>query len=112
MPNNEYFGAQPSIELLRQKIERGGFYDRGSKKIFKTIINTNILSIGAHPSGARNNISSRFSRHFTIININSPNKFTLRKMFNTLLTEFFNSDQFSDNVKKISDSIVSHAVEL
>ena len=46
MPEPEEYGAQPPIELLRQLIDQGGYYDR-KQLFFKNILDTTLLICSA-----------------------------------------------------------------
>jgi dynein heavy chain len=46
------FGAQPPIELLRQLIAEGGFYDRPNF-FWKTVEKFNVVAAAAPPGGGR-----------------------------------------------------------
>jgi len=63
MPAVEVFGSQPPIELLRQLIDHGGFYDRLTFKWLQ-INNFTIVCAAAPPSGGRSPLTPRFMRHF------------------------------------------------
>lgn len=52
MPSVEKYGAQPPIELLRQLIGEGGFYDR-PMFYWKNIENFVTICGAAPPSGGR-----------------------------------------------------------
>ena len=52
MPQKEFYGAQPPIELLRQLIDMNGFYDRQTFA-WKEIEKWTLVCAAAPPSGGR-----------------------------------------------------------
>jgi dynein heavy chain, axonemal len=52
MPAYQEYGAQPPIELLRQLIAEGGFYDRPNF-FWKTVEKFNVVAAAAPPGGGR-----------------------------------------------------------
>ncbi|XP_057653134.1 dynein axonemal heavy chain 3 [Diorhabda carinulata] len=83
MPQKEVWGAQPAVELLRQFIDHGHWFEKDTSMLFLV----DILFIGAMgvPGGGRNEISDRFLRHMQIITIDSFDDQTLSKIFTTIL---------------------------
>ena len=63
MPQKEFYGAQPPIELLRQLIDMNGFYDRTNFG-WREIERYTIICAAAPPSGGRQPLTPRFMRHF------------------------------------------------
>ena len=59
----EISGSQPPIELLRQIIDSGGFYDRPSFKRIE-IERFTMICAAAPPSGGRSPLTPRFMSHF------------------------------------------------
>ena len=66
MPKKENYGAQPPIEILRQLIDNGGWYDR-SERTWKKIVDTTIMAAMGVPGGGKEFITPRFLRHFHMI---------------------------------------------
>ena len=61
-------------------VDKGWFYDR--KDHFKKgLQNMNLLCSAAPPSGGRNEITTRFMRHFNLINLPQPDEKTLKYIF-------------------------------
>ena len=68
MPEPNEWGAHPPIELLRQYLDQGGWYNRPGPSFFwKNISNTNMVVAGGPPFGGRSLLTDRFTRHFTLI---------------------------------------------
>lgn len=80
MPRLDTYGSQPPIELLRQVLDFGGFYDR-NKLFWKTIEDMVLTTACAPPGGGRNPLSPRFMRHFGMLVIPMPTDASLRAIF-------------------------------
>jgi len=107
LPAREIYGAQPPIELLRQFQDARGFYDR-AKLFWKEVENTTLCAACAPPGGGRQEMSPRFVRHFTLLNVPPPSeratKTILGAIFNGFLADF--PSTFSSLSKPIVDASV------
>ena len=110
MPAKEQYGAQPPIELLRQLIDKGGFYDR-KKLNFIYVQSTNLCICAAPPGGGRSDMTRRFTRHFNMVAFASQSSETLKMIFRSILGGFVNSG-FTDGIRKLSDQIVFSTIEV
>ena len=63
MPAPEEYGAQPPLELLRQFMDLGGYYDM-KKLNWKDLLDVTVIAACGPPGGGRNPISPRLLKHF------------------------------------------------
>ncbi|KAJ3068328.1 Dynein heavy chain 6, axonemal [Podochytrium sp. JEL0797] len=108
MPKLDTYGSQPPIELLRQYIDFGGFYDR-EKLVWKAVQDIEIVACCAPPGGGRNNVTPRFLRHFNMFNIAAPSEMSLGKIFKSIVEGFLKP--FANEVR-CTDAIVNSAIEI
>jgi dynein heavy chain len=109
MPAKEVYDAQPPIELLRQFVDNGYFYDR--KDMFQVeIIDTVLLAIAAPPEGGRSVLTRRFTRHFNVICFPDPNHPVLTRIFHSILEYFLTP--FQEPVKILVNDIVQASIEI
>ncbi|KAM9362199.1 LOW QUALITY PROTEIN: dynein axonemal heavy chain 1 [Symphorus nematophorus] len=85
MPMLETYGAQPPIELLRQWMDHGGWYDRKQIGTFKHIVDINFACAMGPPGGGRNPITQRFTRHFNFLSLTEMQDASMKKIFSTIL---------------------------
>ena len=111
MPEPNEWGAHPPIELLRQYLDQGGWYDRPNF-FWKHISNTNMVVAGGPPFGGRSLLTDRFTRHFTLVCFPQPNKQVLNYIFENILKGFFTANVFSEVVKKYTIETTTSTIEL
>ena len=83
MPAKDTYGAQPPIELLRQWLDYGGWYEK-KQKTFRTIADCQLLAAMGPPGGGRNAITDRLTRHLFVLELNPYDTASLKLIFGTI----------------------------
>ena len=110
MPEVETYGAQPPIELIRQLIDNGGWYDL-KEKSWKQIVDVSVVAAMGPPGGGRNYVTPRLLRHFNLFCFAEFDDSTLRRIFSTIVQWHFSSGSFSSEVCNLSDAVVEATLE-
>ena len=95
MPVKEIYGAQPPIELLRQWMDTGGWYDIESKE-WKYLCDITFIAAMQPPGGGRNMISRRYLRHYALLFIQAYDRSSLFRIFNEVLNWYFSTNSHLD----------------
>merc|ERR1711871_26390 len=109
MPFVQEYGAQAPIELLRQLMAQGGFYDR-DKLFWKDFQDHNLIVASAPPGGGRNKVTPRFSRYFNVLCMQKASDTVLQAIFESILSGFLSS--FVTEVKDTGTNIVKATIEV
>ncbi|KAK4874901.1 hypothetical protein RN001_014261 [Aquatica leii] len=109
MPQKEQWGAQPPVELLRQLLDHGYWFERDTSSLYLV----DILFVGAMgpPGGGANMVTSRFLRHMQIICLDSFGDDTLNKIFLAILEWHF-AKGFDDNICRQAKNVVNATMEI
>jgi len=110
MPEVETYGAQPPIELLRQMIDSGGWYDL-KEMTWKHIVDTVVVSAMGPPGGGRNHVTPRFMRHFNIMCFAEFDSPTLIRIFSTIVDWYFMGNKFSSEVQNAKNAVVAATLD-
>lgn len=84
MPMKEKFGAQPSLEMMRQIMDSHGFYNDKTLE-FSNIVRQIFLCAMGTPGGGKSLPSARLLRHFNLINFPNMSKETMTRIFRSIL---------------------------
>jgi dynein heavy chain len=84
MPSKETYGAQPPIEILRQHMHWGGWWDRKEIEWRQLVDMVYVTAMGL-PGGARTHITGRYSRWFNIIFLTPFDDEGMTRIFSTIL---------------------------
>jgi len=111
MPALEVYGAQPPIELVRQTLAQGGFYDL--KKLFlKRVQNTAFIAACGPPGGGRNTITPRLVRHFNLLWVPQMSEAAMQGIFGSILSGFLGAHSFPTDVANLASTTVAATIQL
>ncbi|KAI8820875.1 dynein heavy chain and region D6 of dynein motor-domain-containing protein [Fimicolochytrium jonesii] len=110
MPALDLCGAQPAVELLRQWMDCGGWYDRKNVGKFMEIVDITFVCAMGPPGGGRNPVTQRFTRHFNLFSYVEMDNPSLQRIFGTILGSFLN--RFSPDIQKQTTPIVSASINI
>lgn len=88
MPQVEIYGAQPPVELLRQWIDHGYWFDPKDTSILH-LVDIQFVAACLPPGGASNKLTSRLTRHMIVIGIDSFDDNTMARIYGTILEWHF-----------------------
>lgn len=113
MPEINIWGDQPTLEIVREVLEQGGFYFLDKDLRGRMLKITKVKYIGAmtHPGGGRNDIPDRCKRHFYTFNITPPEQSTVNTIYGTMMTENYKHQ----NLTKLADltqTLTSSTIDL
>ncbi|KPI86557.1 putative dynein heavy chain [Leptomonas seymouri] len=112
MPAVEVFGASPPIELIRQLMGQGGFYDRKVAGMWKTVQDVTVVSACGPPEGGRNPITPRLTRLFHLLQIATLTDDSMKRIFNSILSGFLDAKNFTHEVKGLAPAVVRGSVDI
>uniref|UniRef100_A0A5F9CIR0 Dynein axonemal heavy chain 3 n=1 Tax=Oryctolagus cuniculus TaxID=9986 RepID=A0A5F9CIR0_RABIT len=110
MPAKEVYGAQPPIELLRQWIDHGYWFDKKDTSRLD-IMDVLLVTAMGPPGGGRNNITGRFTRHLNIISISAFEDDILTKIFTSIVDWHFGKGYWLGMLVQATRTIYRAAVE-
>ncbi|CEL98551.1 unnamed protein product [Vitrella brassicaformis CCMP3155] len=109
MPRKDTFGSQPPLELLRQWMDYGCWYDR-SKQQLKYIQDMQLVAAMGPPGGGRSVISRRLESRFNLINFTLPSESQIKRIYNTLAHYKFND--FREDLKQLAEPLAAATISL
>ncbi|XP_068978772.1 dynein axonemal heavy chain 2 [Bombus flavifrons] len=109
MPMKEIYGSQPPLELIRQWIGYGFWYDR-EKQTQKFIQKLQLMAAMGPPGGGRNVITNRLLTKFNVINMTFPVEKQIIRIYGSMLNQHFG--EFHAEVKGISNEITLSTIGL
>jgi dynein heavy chain len=109
MPGKDLFGSQPPIELLRQWIDYGYWYDR-DKQFQKNVKDMQLIAAMGPPGGARSELTPRFQSSFNVINFIFPEDEQIKRIYGVMVTEHFSD--FDEAIKQLATPITDATLAL
>ena len=103
MPKVEEYGAQPPVEMIRQAIGLGGWYD-AETLAWKSVIDCIYVTSMGNPTGGRNPITSRMKRLMSIISFAEMDEASQQQIFSNILGQFLKP--FDPSIGRITDNII------
>ncbi|XP_012230668.2 dynein axonemal heavy chain 3 [Linepithema humile] len=105
MPQVEIYGAQPPIELLRQWIDQGYWFDPKDTSMLQ-LVDMLLIAAMIPPGGGSNVVTPRFTRHMYVVGIDSFEEATMTKIFSSILDWHF-AKGFVVEVSRLSRMVVT-----
>ena len=106
MPEVQEYGAQPPIEILRQLMGHGGWYDLDEMTVKKIEDTQIVAAMGPPGMGGGNHVTPRFIRFFNIIGITEFDEGTLSRIFTTICDWYCKTSGVAQDVISVYRNVV------
>jgi len=108
MPRKDFYGSQPPIELLRQWVDYGCWYDR-KKQTLRYVMDMHLCCAMGQPGGGRAVISSRMQSAMNNICFTNPSESQIRRIYLTMANHKL-SDFRTEEIKGLGDPLVTASI--
>jgi len=114
MPLINEWGDQPTLEIVRQLIEDGGFcfLEKDKRGDFKTCEDLEYVACMQMPGGGRNDIPARLKRHFFMFNVILPSVVSINDIFGQMLDGRFGADELGQEGLEVVGKLTTATIEL
>ncbi|KAL3678222.1 hypothetical protein R1sor_021178 [Riccia sorocarpa] len=111
MPALEVYGAQPPIEILRQWMDHGGWYNR-EENTFRALLDIEFAAAMGPPGGGRNAVTPRFIRHFNVLSILDFDDSSLSTVFTTIMDWWIRKARLPQEVLSMGNVLVHVTIDV
>ncbi|PRP87942.1 putative dynein heavy chain [Planoprotostelium fungivorum] len=108
VPDSDSFGSCPPIELLRQFLDHGGWFDL-KEKVFREVTDL-VLLMATGPTDDMSRLNARFLRHFNTIYVPDPDDDSVETIISTVLEA--NAPKMHPGVKPLIECVAKATVKL
>ncbi|XP_015211854.2 dynein axonemal heavy chain 17 [Lepisosteus oculatus] len=108
MPEVDKYGTVAPHTLIRQHMDHGHWYDR-QKLTLKDIHNCQYVAC-MNPTSGSFTIDPRLQRHFCVFAVSFPGQDSLHSIYNSILSQHLEMNNFPPALKKFSTTLVSGAL--
>eukprot|EP00392_Amoebophrya_sp_AT5.2_P006221 g6231.t1 len=109
MPQKEFYGAQPPIELIRMWMDHGGWYNR-KELVFLQIIDIVWLSCMGPPGGGKTVTTNRLRRHYNTLVAADLSASSIEMIFKTTLSYFL--APFEGGIPTLVEPLVKASIKI
>jgi len=111
LPAPDTYGFQAPLELLRQYVEFGGWYEMEDHKMINIVDFSLICSI-APPGGSRSTIPARLYRHFFVFSMAENNPTILIRIFSKIVKWISLKKNLNEDAQRVLGFGVESSIEL
>ncbi|XP_066581151.1 dynein axonemal heavy chain 2 [Prorops nasuta] len=109
MPMKDTYGSQPPLELIRQWLGYGFWYDR-QKQSRLQVQKMQLMAAMGPPGGGRNTITNRLLTKFNLINMTLPAEKQIFRIYSSMLSQ--QVSEFHPEVKGLGSEITVCTIDL
>ncbi|XP_012147752.1 dynein heavy chain 3, axonemal isoform X3 [Megachile rotundata] len=110
MPQKEMYGAQPPIELIRQWLDHGYWFDIKDTTMLY-LVDMFLVCAMQPPGGGSNVVTPRLTRHMHVIGIDFFEEATMTKIFSSILETHFGKG-FIPEVSRLGKMVVTATMDV
>jgi dynein heavy chain, axonemal len=111
MPNKEAYGAQPPIEILRQMLHWGGWWDRREIE-WRQMVDTVYAAAMGLPGGGKTHITCRYTRWYNIVIVTPFDDEGMTRIFTTIFGWWCQNQLPSVSMNAINGPVVAATLEV
>ncbi len=111
LPEVEEYGAQPPVELIRQLIDNGGWYDL-QEMDFHRLEDTQVVCAMGPPGMGANDITPRMMRHFSAICITTFDSETISQIYQAIMSWYMRGTGHSPEIAELGTTLVEATVRV